>query len=129
MRSGSIDSVKLELETEAGTTVVEGIVILGKLRVIQVDGIFFEAPLGGRLLFMKNQDVPGVIGAVGTILGENRINIANFSLGRRDAPLRPGEPLEAIAVVETDEVVPEAVLAQLRQLAPVKLARTVEFGS
>ena len=129
MRTGSMDSVKLELETEAGTTVVEGIVILGKLRVIQVDGIFFEAPLGGRLLFMKNQDVPGVIGAVGTILGENRINIANFSLGRREAPLKPGEPLEAIAVVETDEVVPETVLAQLRQLAPVKLARTVEFGS
>ena len=55
---------------------------------------------------MKNQDVPGVIGHVGTVLGQNRINIANFSLGRRDAPPAPGEPLEAVAVVSTDELVP-----------------------
>ena len=51
---------------------------------------------------MKNQDVPGVIGHVGTVLGTNSINIANFSLGRREAPLAPGEPLEAVAVVSTD---------------------------
>ena len=39
---------------------------------------------------MKNHDVPGVIGHVGTVLGSNSINIANFSLGRRDDPSRPG---------------------------------------
>ena len=55
---------------------------------------------------MKNRDIPGVIGHVGTVLGRNRINIANFSLGRRDAPTVPGEPLEAVALVSTDELVP-----------------------
>ena len=69
--------------------------------------------------------MPGVIGHVGTVLGQNHINIANFSLGRRDAATAPGEPLEAVAVVSTDELVPETVLAQLRENPAVKLARSV----
>src|SRR5437899_7100297 len=96
---------------------------------MRVDEIYCETPLAGHLIFMKNQDVPGVIGHVGGVLGRNKINIANFSLGRRDAPLRPGEPLEAVAVVSTDGRVPEHVLAQLRENPAVKLARAVEFVS
>jgi D-3-phosphoglycerate dehydrogenase len=76
---------------------------------------------------MKNQDVPGVIGHVGTVLGRNQINIANFSLGRQDGPATAGQPLEAVAVVSTDVLVPEQVLAQLRQNPAVKLAKSVEF--
>ena len=127
-RSGPTDSIRLELETDCGVTVVEGAVLLGKPRLIQVDGIYCEAPLSGHLIFMKNQDVPGVIGHVGTVLGRNQINIANFSLGRREVPAAPGEPLEAVAVVSTDDVVPERVLQQLRENPAVKLARSVEFG-
>jgi D-3-phosphoglycerate dehydrogenase len=128
-RSGPMDAIRLELETDAGLTTVEGAVVLDKPRLIQVDGIYCEAHLSGHLTFLKNQDVPGVIGYVGTVLGRNRINIANFSLGRREAPLRPGEPLEAVAVVETDEPVSEAVLAQLMENPAIRLARPVEFGS
>jgi D-3-phosphoglycerate dehydrogenase len=127
-RSGHTDSILLELETDAGLTVVEGAVLLGKPRLIQVDGIYCEAPLSGHLIFMKNHDVPGVIGFVGTVLGRNSINIANFSLGRREVPQSPGAPLEALAVVSTDGVVPEPVLMQLRENPAVKLARSVEFG-
>jgi len=127
-RSGHIDSIRLELETDCGVTVVEGAVLLGKPRLIQVDGIYCEAPLSGHLIFMKNHDVPGVIGHVGMVLGRNNINIANFSLGRRDVPTAQGEPLEAVAVVSTDDVVPERVLQQLRENPAVKLARSVEFG-
>ncbi|HLY17618.1 MAG TPA: phosphoglycerate dehydrogenase [Bryobacteraceae bacterium] len=127
-RSGHTDSIVLELETDAGVTVVEGAVLLGKPRLIQVDGIYCEAHLSGHLIFMKNHDVPGVIGNVGTVLGRNHINIANFSLGRRDAAAAPGEPLEAVAVVSTDNLVPEPVLAQLRENPAVKLARSVELG-
>lgn len=77
---------------------------------------------------MKNQDVPGVIGYVGTVLGANGVNIANFSLGRRDEPPKPGEALEAIAVVETDTRVGDYILAQLRANPAVKVARSVELG-
>jgi D-3-phosphoglycerate dehydrogenase len=76
---------------------------------------------------MKNQDVPGVIGRVGTILGENRINIANFALGRRENHASPGEPAEAVAVVHVDEAVPETVLAQLRTAKGVRFACAVEL--
>ncbi|HKW97777.1 MAG TPA: phosphoglycerate dehydrogenase [Bryobacteraceae bacterium] len=127
-RSVHTDSVRLELETDAGVTIVEGAVLLDKPRLLQADGIYCEASLAGHLVFMKNQDVPGVIGHVGTVLGRNKINIANFSLGRRDVPARPGEPLEAIAVVSTDNAVPENVLTELRQNPAVKLAKSVEFN-
>ncbi len=127
-RSGPTDSIRLELETDCGVTVVEGAVLLGKPRLIQVDGISCEAQLSGHLVYMKNLDVPGVIGHVGMVLGRNSINIANFSLGRGEVPTAPGEPLEAVAVVSTDDVVPESVLQQLRENPAVKLARSVEFG-
>ena len=126
-RAGLTDSIRVEVETDKGITSVEGAVLLGKPRLIQVDGILCEGPLSGFLIYMRNQDVPGVIGHVGTVLGANRINIANFSLGRRDAPAAPGEPLEAVALVSTDELVPDSVLAQLRKNPAVKLARSVEF--
>jgi D-3-phosphoglycerate dehydrogenase len=127
-KASHVDSVTLELETDIGLITVEGAVVLGKPRLLQVDGIYCEAPLAGNLLFMKNQDVPGVIGHVGTVLGRNGVNIANFSLGRRDAALKPGEPLEALAVVETDGGVPDDVIAQLKQNPAVKVARAVDLG-
>jgi len=125
-RTGYVDSVRVELETETALTAVEGAVVLDRPRLMQVDGIQCEAPLSGHLIFMKNQDVPGVIGHVGTVLGRNNINIANFSLGRREGP-RPDGPQEALAVVETDEPVSEEVLAQLRAHPAVKLAKAVEL--
>ena len=126
-RSGHGDTIRIEVETDTGITSAEGAVVFDKPRLLQIDGIQCEATLGGYITFMKNQDVPGVIGHVGSVLGRNRINIANFSLGRRDAPLKPGEPLEAIALVTTDETVPEPVLAQLRENPAVRFARSVEF--
>jgi D-3-phosphoglycerate dehydrogenase len=74
---------------------------------------------------MRNLDVPGVIGHVGTVLGKSQINIANFSLGRREG----AEGItEAVAVVSTDGLVPESVLAQLREHPAVKLAHAVVVG-
>ena len=58
-----------------------------------MDGIEAEAPLERNLIYMRNRDIPGVIGRVGTILGEHKINIANFSLGRR-AEGEPGLDLD-----------------------------------
>jgi len=125
-RSGHIDSIRLELETDAGVTVVEGAVILGKPRLIMVDGIYCEATLHGHLLYLKNNDVPGVIGHVGNSLGKAGINIANFSLGRQETPV-DGKPIQAIAVVEVDGVVTEAVQADLKANSAILTIRPVEF--
>lgn len=121
LRSVHTDSIRIDLETDAGTTMVEGAVFLGKPRLMQVDGIACEVPLHGFFIFMQNHDVPGVIGHVGTVLGRNGINIANFSLGRREAAG------EAVAVVSIDCAAQEAVLAQLKENPAVRLARAVEL--
>ncbi|MGI8745839.1 MAG: phosphoglycerate dehydrogenase [Bryobacteraceae bacterium] len=122
-RSSHTDSVRLELETDSGMTTVEGAVVLDQPRLLQVDGIYCEAPLDGHLTLLKNQDVPGVIGYVGGVLGKNGINIATFSLGRRTAGA------EAVSVIETDAPVPEEVLTQLLENPAVTLARSVSFAS
>ena len=124
---GQADFVRVELETDRGTTSVEGSIVLDRPRLLRIDGINCEAPLAGHLIFLKNADVPGVIGYVGSVTGKNKINIASFSLGRESHPKHAGGPLEAVAVVETDEPVNETVLAQLLENKSVTVARAVEF--
>ncbi|MBV9397430.1 MAG: phosphoglycerate dehydrogenase [Bryobacterales bacterium] len=126
-RASHIDSVRLELTTDAGTTRVEGALVLDAPRLLSVDGIHCEAPLAGHMLYSRNADVPGVIGYVGTVLGKNGINVANFSLGRQDSAPKDGAVREAIAMIETDTAVPEPVLQQLLENKAVKVARVVEF--
>jgi D-3-phosphoglycerate dehydrogenase len=96
-------------------------------RLLHVDGIDVEAPLERNLIYLRNQDVPGVIGKVGTILGEHKINIADFSLGRRTGETKPGFPSEAIAVVHIDGQAPDAVLAELRKVPPVRQAKAIRL--
>ncbi|MBK5294732.1 MAG: phosphoglycerate dehydrogenase, partial [Acidobacteriia bacterium] len=126
-RAGYVDSICLELVTDSGITAVEGALVLDRPRLTQVDGITCEATLAGHLTYMRNNDVPGVIGHVGTVLGRNKVNIANFSLGRQSAPSSPGAPLRAIALVETDQAVPEKVLAELLDHPAVLQAKSVEL--
>ncbi len=113
--------MRLDLETDTGTTSVEGAVVLDQPRLIQVDGIYCEAPLAGNLTFTQNEDVPGVIGYIGDVFGRNGINIATFSLGRKSAGV------EAVAVVQTDQPVDDKVLAELLKNPAIKRARTVKF--
>ncbi len=127
-RSRSSDALSLTLETEGGQRQVDGTVFAETSpRLISVDGIFVETPLCGHMVFMKNNDVPGVIGRVGTILGDNKINIADFSLGRRENHQTPGGPAEAVAVVRIDEPLPKKVLDQLEKLPAVNFAKPVEL--
>jgi len=90
-----------------------------------VDGIEVEAPLERDLIYLRNRDVPGVIGRVGTILGDHRINIADFSLGRRER--EKDHAPDAIAVVHVDEVVPETIVAELRKIPAVETAKAVRL--
>ena len=122
-----VDSILLELHTDAGAVSVEGAVVLDRPRLVTIDGIPIEVPLSGHLTFLKNDDLPGVIGHVGGVLGANGINIGNFSLGRNET--RPAEdlPYEAVSVVETDQAVPDPVLVELLKNQAIKMARPVEF--
>ena len=116
------------LKTASGEHLVKGAVLHKNTpRLLHVDGIDVEAPLERNLIYMRNHDVPGVIGKVGTILGKHKINIADFSLGRRVGNGKPGAPREAIAVVHVDGRVPPEVLAELRKVPAMEQAKAIRL--
>jgi D-3-phosphoglycerate dehydrogenase / 2-oxoglutarate reductase len=124
--AGSTLSIFLKSATEEH--MVKGAVLHETApRLLHVDGIDVEAPLERNLIYLRNRDVPGVIGKVGTILGEESINIADFSLGRRSADRESDQPREAIAVVHVDGRVTEDVVARLRQIPAVRQAKAVRL--
>jgi D-3-phosphoglycerate dehydrogenase len=123
--AGSVLSVFLKSSTEEH--MVKGAVLHGTApRLLHIDDIDIEAPLGRDLIYLRNRDVPGVIGKVGTILGEAEINIADFSLGRRSAEIS-AHTREAIAVVHVDGPVPDEVLKQLEKIPAVRQAKAVRL--
>ena len=79
------------------------------LRLVSVRGVDVEAPLGGTMLIIANDDQPGVIGEVGTILGRHGVNIANFALGRGEtrAPSASSTSTRTAALRALDEAVDE----------------------
>ena len=124
--AGSVLSIFLKTATEEH--MVKGAVLHGDApRLLHVDGIDVEAPLERSLIYLRNRDVPGVIGKVGTILGEESINIADFSLGRRGVEKDAAQPREAIAVVHVDGQVTEEVLTKLRTIPAVQKAKAVRL--
>ena len=124
--SGSVLSVLLKTAVEEH--LVKGAVLHKDTpRLLHVDGIDVEAPLERSLIYMRNRDVPGVIGKVGTILGQHKINIADFSLGRRVGNAKPNTPREAIAVVHVDGHVPPEVLAELRKVPAIEQAKAIRL--
>lgn len=126
---GQTDAIRMELETDAGCFSVMGAFVLNRPRLLQVEGIPCEVTLEGHLMYSKNEDVPGVIGFLGTVLGKNGVNIANFALGRQESVNRkPGERVMAISIVETDGRVPDHVIQQLFENTAVKFVRPVSFA-
>ncbi|MBT9332133.1 phosphoglycerate dehydrogenase [Paracidobacterium acidisoli] len=127
-QGGAGNVVRLTLHTRAGEVTALGTVLHGKSpRLLSLDGIDIEAPLQGTLLTIRNQDVPGVIGRVGTILGEHRVNIANFALGRSDRNHAETSG-SALAVVQIDGAVTDAALKSLRGIEAVSDVRLVTLG-
>ena len=106
-----------ELERSIAGTVFSD----GKPRFIQIRDINVDAEIGEHMLYTRNRDVPGVIGALGTTLGEMGVNIANFQLGRT----RSGE--DAIAILYLDEAISPEVLAALENTGKFLQARALRF--
>jgi D-3-phosphoglycerate dehydrogenase len=100
-------------------------------RLLSYDGIDIEAELAGTLVVIRNNDVPGVIGRIGTILGEARLNIANFALGRSRAASAKGTQALAVVQLDIDEVSRTALqqaLTELRKVEAITSVRVVELG-
>ena len=100
----------------AGTLIGEG-----GPRIVEIEGIEVEAALAPEMLYLTNEDKPGTIAGVASILGEAGINIATFNLGRRE----PGG--DALGLIGVDSPVPDAVLARLRAAASIIAVRRLRF--
>jgi D-3-phosphoglycerate dehydrogenase len=124
-RGGAASVLTIELHTAAGTSRASATVIHGEQpRLLEFDSIDIETPLEGNLLICRNLDVPGVIGKIGTILGEHGVNIANFALGRERAGAKP---VKALAVVQVDAPVSNTVLEALGTIEALLEAKPVQL--
>jgi len=119
--------ISVKLHTSSGERWVEGTAFEnGSLRLVLVDGVAVEAPLDGTLVIISNTDQPGVIGAVGTLLGKHHVNIASFALGRNYECA--GCAIGVVHVEETPEgMVTDEVLAEIRKIAAIQSAVRVRL--
>ncbi|WND03124.1 phosphoglycerate dehydrogenase [Temperatibacter marinus] len=114
--------IKVTVETEKRTRSVSGTLFAnGAPRIVEVNGVNIECEVDDFMIYAVNEDKPGFIGALGTILGHNGINIANFSLGRHP------EGGEAVAVVGVDTEISDIVIDQLTALPHVLTAKSLSF--
>ena len=114
--------MRLIVTTEARTRAVAGTMFgEDRPRLVEINGIPIEAELGAHMVYITNEDKPGLIGALGTALGESGINIATFHLGRS----APGE--DAIALIEVDSDVSDEILTKVKALPHVVRAASLAF--
>jgi D-3-phosphoglycerate dehydrogenase len=115
-------TVKLTVTSETRTRAVTGSLFGGlKPRIVSVEDIPLEAELSPHMLFVRNQDQPGLIGRLGSVLGDAEINIASFHLGRKE----PGG--DAVALVAIDQPPPAEVMARVAGLPNVIRVRALQF--
>ncbi|MCX7927746.1 MAG: phosphoglycerate dehydrogenase [Candidatus Omnitrophica bacterium] len=90
-------------------------------RIVKIDGVYVEASPFGHLLVMRNWDVPGIIGNVGTLMGRHNINIAAMVFGRK----QPGG--EAISILNIDSPVTPEILNQLKQIDNILEVKAIKL--
>ena len=119
---GFTNSIIVRVRTAQKTSEVAG-AVFGRdvIRLVRINGFYLEAVPEGFILMLNNRDVPGVVGAVGMLLGEAKINIAGLQLGRE----RIGGM--ALSLIHVDERIPREVLARLRQLPNIVSAEMLEL--
>ncbi len=137
---GNVLAIELRGKGDRGLHRVQGTVQHGDSpRLLSLDGIYIEVPLEDKLIVLRNQDVPGVVGKIGTVLGRNQVNIANFSLGRAQTAKKHfsaaaqgsiGQDYradEAIAVLQVDQLPNAATLDELRKVEQVRAVKLVSL--
>ncbi len=117
-----INTLSVVVRTALGEYEVAGAVLGNRaMRLTRIDGYRVEAVPEGYFLMLHNRDVPGVVGAVGTLLGEAGINIAGLELGRD----RVGGT--ALSLIEVDGAVPPAVLEKLKTVSAITSATLLKL--
>ena len=101
----------------------------GQSRLVRLDNVEIEIPLEGNVLVIRNDDQPGVIGDIGTVLGQHNVNIATFALGRSH-----GGAIGAVRIGSLTEQSPEQtetlsnqILSDIRAIKAVQTAHIVKL--
>jgi D-3-phosphoglycerate dehydrogenase / 2-oxoglutarate reductase len=114
--------IRVSVKTDAGERSVAGTLFSNsEPRLVELFGIKVEAELAGPMMYIVNEDAPGFIGRIGTLLGENAINIGTFNLGRREAGG------EAVLLLSVDSPVRGDVLDKACNLPGVKRVMALAF--
>ena len=115
--------IALRLKTSEDDLSVAG-TLFGRnhMRLVDVDGVEVDTIPQGNILLVKNDDTPGIVGRVGTLLGAQGVNIARMGLGRK-----PGSG-RAIMLIEIDSEVPGGLLQELPKIAGIREARFLKLG-
>ena len=92
------------------------------LRLVDVDGVEVDVIPQGNVVLVRNEDAPGIVGQVGTLLGSHKVNIARMGLGRK-----PGSG-RAIMLIEVDSELPAVGLAELKATPGVRDVRFIRLG-
>jgi len=122
-REGAFNTlIRVSVETEQGRRSVAG-TLFGKdaPRLVEIFGIGIEADLEGHMLYVVNDDKPGFIGRIGSLLGDHGINIGTFNLGRRDAGG------EAVLLLSLDATPDAGLVDEVSRLQGVKLVKALSF--
>ncbi len=106
--------MKVKVAYDGGAFEIAGTLFGDKPRIVSINAIPLEASIGSRMLFVANEDKPGLIGNLGQLLGDAKINIANFNLGRNK------EATEAVALIEVDQEVAADLLGKIAALPSVQ---------
>lgn len=107
---------------DGGSFSISGTLFGDKPRITAVGDVALEASIGNRMLVVANEDKPGLIGGVGQLLGDAKVNIANFHLGRNAAAT------SAVALIEIDQDVSKDILGKIEKLPSVKEVRSLKFA-
>ena len=122
-RDGAFNTlIRVSVETDQGTRSVAG-TLFGKdaPRLVEIFGIGIEADLDGHMLYVVNDDKPGFIGRIGSLMGDHGINIGTFNLGRRDAGG------EAVLLLSLDDAPSADVLSAAEKTDGVKTVKALSF--
>ena len=114
--------ILVEVETDKMKNSISGTLFTNvDPRIVRINEYYVDAVPEGNMLFIQNNDVPGIIGQIGMIMGKNNINIAGMSFGRDE---RGGS---AVSVLNIDSVVPKEVLEEMRKAKNIKEVKQVRL--
>lgn len=114
--------ISLTVETEQRTRTISGTLFTGREpRIVNIEGVPIEAALAKDMLFIRNEDKPGLIGSLGTILGNAKQNIADFRLGRTEGAD------SAVCLISLDTPLTDDLFKEVSNLPQVKTAKRLSF--